>query len=173
MLLVPIGLLCLVGSCGDSSTGNNPVEFPYDFSTRYYFLSGSLPPKYAFHWYIAINHVGYDTLSLVLGYCSEPDECPTGTVRFDASIAQLNGLYVLMLEEGIFRDHWQVDEDPPCGGSSQAMEVTADSEPYYVPQYVLDTDAVTPVYQMIWSFVPDGARDSLWAWRDRYINGQP
>jgi hypothetical protein len=173
LVLAAMAVVCLNTACGDQGGNPTPVNIPADFSARHYFSAGSVAPKYYFTTYIAMNNVGYDTLSMSLGYDFETGERPTRTERFDASVGQMQDLYDAMVEHDIFRGSWQVLDEPPCGASSQALEVTADGRQYYVPPYVIDTESVTAVYLMIHGLPPEATWDSLWAWRDRYIASQP
>jgi hypothetical protein len=184
---------CLVVACGEADRVTVPADHsadrdfqafyyhdrpfnrtPADFRAVYGFLTGtSLGPTHSYAYDIVINRDIADTIYMELGVFG--NNIVSRAEAFDASTRQMNDLFELMLEQGLFRDYWEMlpPEEWPSGGPGRSIWVRASEEIYCVGGFIVDEDDVMPVYHRMAGLVPDGIWDELWAWRDEYIAGQP
>ena len=189
--IVPVVVLCMVAACGEADRSADPVSeltdvecrafyyhddafhrAPEDFRAVYGFMTGtSIGPVTSYAYHITINRDAADTIYMELGIYGLDEDPATRAEAFDASLREVNRLYGLMLEQRIFRDYWEQlpPEEWPCGGAGRSLEVRADGRSYLVSGFIVDEDAVTPVYWRMVGLVPDATWDDLWAWRDEYI----
>ncbi|HZW03884.1 MAG TPA: hypothetical protein VFF68_08150, partial [Anaerolineaceae bacterium] len=72
-------------------------------------------------------------------------------------------LYRAMVEQGVFSRSWRATDDPPIGGESEWLEVTAGDREVRIPAYPegeADSLAAEQVYTALRGLVPD----ALWDW---------
>jgi hypothetical protein len=111
------------------------VTRPADLSIQYEWQEGSLPPPYHYEYTITVSSAGQGTIVLIPDYPA--DGVPIWTENFAVSPAQMDALYQLFLTNGLFENSWQ-ETDPPVGGSSQSIAITAHGQEITIPTYVIE-----------------------------------
>jgi hypothetical protein len=142
---------------------------PDDFSLQYEWREGSLPPPYHYEYTISIAPDGRGQVVMVPDYPS--DKVPTWTETFTLQPAQLDTLYQSLVEQGLFRQSWRAQDNPPVGGSSQSLVITAQGKTVVLPAYVLieQEAAAEEIYAAVMALVPKPIWDKLNAQREQYM----
>jgi len=128
---------------------------PDDFSFRYNWREGSLPPPYYYEITISVSPEGDGTIVFRPDYTRHA--VPVWEEHFRVPLLQLNELYQLMLKRGVFGGGWETypDDDCPVGGSLEWLEVIARGERHKVPWLLRQPEAVKPLYAFIRALVPE------------------
>jgi len=93
---------------------------------------------------------------------------------FSIEDEDLEKLYTLMSEKGMFTKSWQQEDIPPADGSVEWLEVTAHGEHFLVPRYVAgekEAEVIKEVYAAIHSLVPGTVWAKLRSQREQYEQG--
>jgi len=75
-----------------------------------------------------------------------------------------------MVEADLFTRSWAEDEDPPTGGSSASITVTADDKTTSVPDFPTDASGLEVIYEAVEALVPAEVWDSLNSQRQEFID---
>ena len=155
----------LVGCLTPSATNSRPD----DFSITYQWQEGSLPPPFHYEYRITLQPTGQGEVVMIPDYPSE--QVPTWTETFTVQPVALDNLYQVMVDNGLFTHNWRAQENPPVGGSSQSMVVTAHGEQITIPAYVMPglETTVTEMYSAVTALVPPNAWATLDMQRQQYI----
>jgi hypothetical protein len=146
-----------------------PEDMPSDFHVRSDYFGQAVSPVYHYDYFIVLDPSTTDTISFHPDYTESSP--PVWIETFDASAADLENLWDLMMDEDLFRDYWVRSPDTLYGAWTRTLQITAEGGYYTVPKWIQDTTSANPVYRRVDDLVPDAVWDSLWAWRDRYISG--
>jgi hypothetical protein len=171
--LVFISVLLAACQTGPSSSPPPPPTWPEDMPSDYHVRSDyygqAVSPVYHYDYFIVLDPATTDTISFHPDYMESSP--PVWIETFDASTADLEDLWDLMMEEDLFRDSWTRSPDTLFGAWTRTMRITASGGYYTVPEWIQDTTSANRVYRRVDGLVPDAIWDSLWAWRERYIAG--
>lgn len=164
--VLDILLLAALAACSTPGATNTR---PDDFNVTYEWQEGSLPPPFHYEYRITVQPTGQGEVVMVPDYPSE--HVPTWTETFNVQPVALDNLYQVMVDNGLFTQNWRAQENPPVGGSSQSMVVTAHGQQITIPVYVvaeLET-AVTEMYSAVTALVPPNVWEKLETQHQQYI----
>lgn len=140
-----------------------PDSAPADFSVRYHYDVGSLPPPYHYAYTVRIGPGAQGEVEYEQSYEGE-EGYDTWTEPFSISGEEVEALYDLMVEQGVFARSWQQTDDPPVGGDAEWLDVTAGGKEFSVPSYVAGRgaeNAIGEVYEAINALVPASIREKI------------
>lgn len=169
-LLMKLLSLLVLFSFG-CSTQNEMRPRPADFSVQYEWREGSLSSSYPYAYTIRI---GPDTQGEMFGPDYSSNNPLVWTETFNVEERDLEKLYALMSEKGMFTKSWQQEDIPLAGGSVEWLEVTAHGEHFLVPRYVAgekEEEAIKEVYAAINSLVPETVWAKLYSQREQHAQG--
>ena len=153
------------------STQNEVRPRPADFSVQYEWREGSSPSPYCYAYTIRI---GPGPQGEVFGPDHSSNNPSVWTETFSVEDGDLEKLYALMSEKGMFTKSWPQEDIPLAGGSIEWLGVTAHGEHFLVPRYVAgekETEAIQKVYAAINSLVPGTVWAKLCSQREQYEQG--
>ena len=154
------------------STQNEVRPRPADFSVQYEWREGSLPSPSYYAYTIRIGPGVQGEIVFSPDYSS--NKPPVWTETFSVEDGDLEKLYALMSEKGMFTKSWQQEDIPPADESVEWLEVTAHGEHFLVPRYVAgekEAEAIQEVYAAINSLVPGTVGAKLCSQREQYEQG--
>ena len=163
-LLPALSILCL-----QTSQATTTEKRPRDFGVSYRWQAGSLPPPYHFEYTITIEPRGHGEVVMIPDYPAET--VPRWTESFTLSGKELDKLYRVMVDNGVFLQKWRRLDRQPVGGSRQALTVTANGKRIVIEDRLVsnqETMAET-IYSAVTSSVPKAIWDKLSAQRERYM----
>ncbi|UCC44905.1 MAG: hypothetical protein JSU65_02970 [Candidatus Zixiibacteriota bacterium] len=167
-------VLLLAVGCSRKADDPDPVQLPPDFGVVRHYYGAPIAPEYHFDYSITIDIAQPDTIMFHCDYLDGGDyDPPAWYESFDVSRESLDSLFRLMVNLNAMRSSWRQVEYPPEGSPSSAMWIRASTREFEIPTDVIDTGAVNPIYRMINTMVPQTIWDSLWSWRDQYIQNYP
>ncbi len=161
-----LALVALLGGC---TSANVPDTRPADFRVVYEWTEGSLPPPHHYEYTITITPEGHGQVVMVPDYAaSQP---PTWTETFAPTPAELDTLYRVLREQGVFITSWRAQDDPPIGGSSQTVTVRAHGRQVVIPAFVAASQATAAeqVDAGVRAIVPQALWDKLESQRKQYV----
>ena len=140
-----------------------------DFSIQYKWAQGSLPPPFHYEYSIRIGPTGEGQLEMIPDYPG--DHIPVWIEPFTVSQGNLEKLFQLMSDQGLFTQDWRPQVHAPVGGSSEWLAVTAGGQRIDVPASVAVNQAAAAkeIYVAINALVPQAVWDKLNTQHDRYI----
>jgi hypothetical protein len=146
-----------------------PGARPGDFSVRYDWFEGSLPPPYHYEYTVAIAADGTGTVTMVPDYPG--DAVPVWTESFTLDQAALDDLYRQLAASGAFTTRWAEEDDPPVGGSYATTSLTANGASVSIPSSVVPAQSAAQgeIAAAINAQVPQEIWDRLQAQRDAYV----
>ncbi|MDP3047318.1 MAG: hypothetical protein Q8O07_07565 [Chloroflexota bacterium] len=150
-----------------------PASLPADFTLRYEWREGSVPPPY--HYEYAIR-VGPGVEGEVLFYPDYPQhDPPAWREDFAVSPEALAAVYALMDKQGVFRRTWRQPERHGIGGSHSWLEVTAGGRTVTAPPALApdQAKAIGPVYEAIRAMVGEDLWRSLMARYEAFQQQSP
>ena len=163
-------LLLTTAGCAAVNPTPNPLDTrPSDLSLIYDWQEGSLPPPYHYEYTITIDSRGQGQIVMVPDYqFSNP---PTWTESFTVAPAALDQFYRLLIDKGLFTQHWQAQSDPPVGGSYDTLRVTAHDRHIDIPAFVITAQAAAAdaITAAVRALVPQDLWDKLNAQREQYV----
>lgn len=163
LLLLTLGLT--LTACGGGGTG----AAPDDFTLRYEWRAGSLPPPYHYEYTISVGPDGGGVIVMVPNYPGEG--VPEWREEFTLTRAELDGLYQLLTEQGLLSERWREEDQPPVGGSYAWVVVTAGGRQVELPSFVEagQRPRAEAMYAAIEALVPQATRADLEARRATYV----
>jgi hypothetical protein len=162
--LLAIALL-LLAACGTDAAEGPP---PADFSLRYDWREGSLPPPYHYEYTITLAADGAGLMALTPDYPGPG--VPVWEEPFSLPPAEVDRLHDLMVEQGLLRERWRAEDDPPVGGSYASLEVTRDGERIEIPPFPPEgqRERAAAIFAAVEAVVPQPIRDDLQRRRAEY-----
>jgi len=161
-----VGLMA-VGCQTGGTTSTNPNQNPDDFSFKFAWDTGALPPAYHYAYQINVAADGKGEFIYQEGYEDVGAKAPT-LREFNLSQAQLDQVYEMMLDRDMLREKW-AEGEPLLGAPSAAMAITAGGKTNQVPSTAAmqaeDRNVVTEVYDYLHSLLPQSIWDELANWR--------
>jgi hypothetical protein len=151
------------------STQNEVRPRPEDFSVQYEWREGGLPSPSYYAYTIRIGPAVQGEIVFSPDHSS--NNPPVWTETFSVEDGDLEKLYVLMSEKGMFTKSWQQEDIPPADETVEWLEVTAHGEHFLVPRYVAgekEAEAIQEVYAGINSLVPGTVWAKLYSQREQY-----
>jgi len=146
-----------------------PNERPADFTARYDWSEGSLPPPYHYAYTIEVASDGTATLTFIPDYPG--DDVPVWTETVSLTPTEMDALYADLAAYGLFTTDWKKQDDPPVGGSSETLSATANGVTVSVPAYVVPEQAAdeAALAATLHDVIPDDIWATLNARRDDYV----
>jgi hypothetical protein len=145
------------------------MQPPADFSVRYEWRAGSMPPPYHYEYTIRVGPGTEGQIVYRPDY--ESEGIPTWTESISVTGQQLAGLYALVVDRKLLRENWGRVLDPPVGGSVQWAEITASGKTYRIPTQLqgFQESAAAHLYEAVKALVPQVTWDKLEAQREQYV----
>jgi hypothetical protein len=171
--LAALFIVALVG-CSDSPSGTSaPAARPGDFRVDYEWREGSLPPPYHYQYTMTVTPAGQGQIELTPDYPGAV--VPKWTEDFQVAEERLDQLYKTLTKRGLFTQSWRASNDPPVGGSSQTLTVTAGGKRYVVEDYLVEDQAAAAkaMYEAVNALASKDAWDRLDAKREQYREEHP
>ncbi len=172
--LLPVALAVgLTGCSALGATTPQPISRPDDFALTYEWVEGSLPPPYHYEYVIRLTASGQGEVIMTPDYPA--DDVPVWTETFSLPADQFDQLYATMAAEGLLTQAWQAQGDPPVGGSSEWLTVTAAGRLIEIPAFVVPAQAsrAEAIYAALRSAVPETIWSKLEAQRQEYVEAHP
>lgn len=153
-----LAVVLFLSACGADAAAGLP---PDDFSIRYDWSEGSLPPPYHYEYTITLAADGSGLMVMIPDYPG-PD-VPVWEEPFSVPPEELDRLHDLMIEQGLIHERWSERDDPPVGGSSASLEVTRSGEMIEIPAFPVDGQAerAAAIFAAVEAIVPQAVRDDL------------
>jgi hypothetical protein len=156
----------VLGASGFGRVNAGMTQHPIDFSLRYEWHAGTMPPPYH-HEYII--EIGPGPQGQITFYPDYPGEgVPEWRETFAVTEEDLDRLYGSMVDAGVLRRRWATMRDRPVGGDVEWLDVTADGEAARIPVLPEGGEALEPMYGTIRGLVPDEIWERLRARRQEY-----
>jgi len=143
-------------------TPSRSSQRPAGLSLRYEWNAGAMPPPHHYEYVITIGPGGVGEIAFSPDYPGEG--VPVWREAFAIAEKDLDRLYGLMMEAGVFGARWAPMRDRPVGGDIEWMDVTAHGDTVRIPALAEGSVALEPIYDAIHGLVPDETWNSL---RDR------
>lgn len=164
-----LGLAAATLACATLNVGPTaPETRPADFTVRYAWQEGSLPPPYHYSYTVSIAADGAGLVEYIPDYSfSDP---PKWVETFTVTTDQLDALYTTLRSLDVFSTPWSETDDIPVGGSSSTLEVTASGTTYTVPAFPARAEAdADAAKSAVSAMVPGEIWARLTAQRDQYV----
>jgi hypothetical protein len=142
---------------------------PTDFALVYVWREGSLPPPYHYSYQITLNADGTGMIAFTPDYAGPA--VPTWEEPFQLSAADLATFYQALVDEGLLRERWRAESDPPVGGSSAELQVTANRRAITIPSFVVERQQgqAVAIHTLIEAQVPEPIWAKLRAQHEAYM----
>lgn len=126
---------------------------PGDFEILNKWDSGSLPPPYHSELSLRISNARGE-ITFLPDYPS--DNTPQWAETFQVNDADLDDLFSLLVETGVFKDIWHEASRYPAGGSMDWMTVSAKGKMHSIPAALEaeTADRIQKVYSAIRNLIP-------------------
>ena len=167
-------LLLLLNACTPTPTPPpSPTPFPTtppaDFQLIYTESNGALPPPYAYRYTITLNTTQESEISYRI-YTDRGDDI-ISTESFSLEANQLTPLYDTLLAINAFTQPWDASDDPPDGGSTDKLQITAYGQQLLIPPFVQSEHSaeIKALYQQIEAAVPAEIWHNLETLRAQHI----
>lgn len=152
------------------STENLSSERPNDFQLEYYWETGSLPPPYFYSYQIFIGPGSKGEIRFQADYSGQ--DPPVWVESIEISEVELDQLYQMLHEMGMFEKEWRQAADTPDGGSASKLSGIASGHEFFIPSYV-DNDQqagdADALYEFIETLVPQNTWKKLMSLHDEYV----
>jgi hypothetical protein len=162
--LIAVALL-LLAACGADPAAGPP---PADFSLRYDWREGSLPPPYHYEYTITLAADGSGLIAMTPDYPGEG--VPVWEEPFSVPAEEVDRLHDLMVGQGLLRERWRAEDSPPVGGSYAWLEVTRDGRTIEIPPFPVggQRERAAAIFAAVEAAVPQTIRDDLERRRAEY-----
>ena len=166
-------LVSCIGCASFHPSTNVPNTRPGDFRVQYEWRAGSLPPPYHYEYAIFLKPSGQGEIVLIPDY--QGPDVPKWTERFKVPEQDLNALYRVMVENGLFTRKWRQMDTGPVGGSNQTLVVTAQGKRIKVEDYLVSGQQAPAkaMYAAVRALVPKKIWARLQARRQHYMQAHP
>ncbi|MBL7164239.1 MAG: hypothetical protein ISS57_16720 [Anaerolineales bacterium] len=146
-------------------------QIPQDFSVKYRWCEGTIPPPHYYEFSIVI---GPGNTGVITIYPDYPQHDPPVRVeQFTVSNEALSELYTLMIKRRLFRQAWTEIQDAPVGGSLEWLHTIAAGVEHAIPILIEEVEEVQQIYKLIRSLVPEGIWSALMARREAFERDYP
>jgi hypothetical protein len=168
LLLTLLAVSCIGCAAFHPSTNDRNAR-PDDFGVEYRWREGSLPPPYHYEYTVIIKPSGRSEIVFTPDYPST--SVPKWTESFESEERDLNDLYRVIVENGLFTQKWQKLDRAPVGGSNQMLVVTAEGKRITVEDYLVSEQqaGAKAMYAAVQALVPKEIWERLQARRQQYI----
>jgi hypothetical protein len=168
-LLLLLALLPLLACSLFSPEAPVDTTRPADFSARYDWSEGSLPPPYHYEYIIHLDPSGAGLVEMVPDYPG--DGVPIWTETFTVEPAALDAFYSQLVLAGAFSTQWREVDDAPVGGSHYAVTLTANGQTTEIPRFVVADQAAaqSTISEEFVALVPQAIWDKFDSQREAYI----
>ena len=141
---------------------------PADFSVFYQWRSAPLPPPHYWEYSIRLGPGPEGRMEVTPGYPSP--HVPRWSQRFELYAIQLDSLFQVLVEQGLFDAGIAPASEVPVGSDSQMLVVTANGREYHVPAFAAPAQeaAAALLRAAVVALAPRLIRDTLRARRDAY-----
>ena len=172
LLLMLLTVSCIGCTIFHSSTNEQNAR-PDDFGIEYKWCEGSLPPPYHYEYTVIIKPSSRSEIVLTPDYPSTT--VPKWTEFFKVEEQDLNDLYRVIVENGLFTQKWRQLDAAPVGGSNQALVVTVQGKRIKVEDYLIPEQQVSAkvMYAAVQALVPKEIWKRLQARRQQYMQEHP
>lgn len=147
-----------------------PQVRPDDFQVEYYWETGSLPPPYFYLYRIRIGPEAIGEIEFQADYSDE--DPPIWIEPLNISEADLDLLYEMLNDMGMFVQEWIQATDTPDGGSASKLSSFAHGQEFSIPSFVAgeqQSSDARELYEYIESLVPQETWDKLLVLHDEYV----
>jgi hypothetical protein len=129
-------------------------SYPEDFSFRFRWQMGSVPPPYYYEYTITIEADGSGNIELLPDYPQNRPQKRTAPLRLNKTI--ISSLFEEMQTAGLFEKVCAEVESNWTGGSQASLDVHAWGKDFHVPYSISSSDMqrLEPVFLSIQEFVP-------------------
>jgi hypothetical protein len=170
-------LLTLLASCigcaafHPSINGRNTR--PGDFCVEYDWREGSLPPPFHYEYTVILKPSGQSKIVLIPDYPAA--DVPKWAENFKVGEQDLNALYRVMVENGLFTRKWRQMDAGRVGGSNQTLVVTAQGKRIRIEDYLVSEQQgpAKVMYAAVQALVPKEIWERLQARRQQYMQEHP
>jgi hypothetical protein len=140
---------------------------PNDFHVRYDWCTGVMLNNYEYT--ITVEMDGHGQIVMRSGYAS--GQGPNWTETFLLKASELDSIYRLLLDKGLFTQKWQKTGDIPEGGSSNSMIITAHGKRIEIPAYVISVqqEPAADMASAVEALVSKNIWDKVNAQREQYF----
>lgn len=146
-------------------------KIPSDFSFKYRWCEGTVPPP---HYYEYSIKFGAGLIGTINFYPDYPQhDLPAWIEQFAVTADAHAALYLLMTERDLFRQNWTEIQDAPVGGSLEWLDITADGVEYKIPSMIEESPEIESIYEAIRSLVPVEIWKHLISQREEFIRNYP
>ncbi len=172
-ITITVLLLLVVTGCTSVTPTPAPTPNldtrPADFNLVYNWQEGSLPPPYHYEYTITIQPDGQGQIVMIPDYSSR--QTPSWTETFTVTATTLDQFYRLLIDKGLFAQRWQAQSEPPVGGSSDSLEVTAHNRQINIPSFVIaaQATAANDIAAAVRGLVPQDIWNKLNLQREQYM----
>lgn len=144
---------------------------PDDLLVTYEWREGSLPPPYHYSYSITLAADGAGEVTMIPDYGGGGDGVPVWTEPFTVARADLDRLYAVLVEQGLFRERWRTRDEVPVGGSSEDLTVVAGGRTVEIPVYPepAQSERAEAIYAALRGVVPAEIFADLEARRAEYV----
>jgi len=165
VLTVALGLFA---PCSPADTV--AAERPDDFTLRYQWDAGPLPPPYGYQVQVSVEADGSGTAQIRMNGSG----APVWSEAFRATAEQMDETYTAFCESGVYVTEWHEPDAVPVGGSSWRLRTTALGDRVVIPPYATSTPArsLDQVVDVVEEIVPRRIWQKLEAKRDAYMANQ-
>ncbi len=142
---------------------------PDDFSLRYRWSEGALPPPYHYEYTIHLGPGRQGRIEFWPDYPS--DDTPVWTETFELGEGELEKLYSLLAAQGLLEEKERPSQGAPPGASTGRLQVTMEGRQISLPGALDDTnqaEAVAVVTEAVKAQVPEPIWTKLMAQYEQY-----
>ncbi len=172
LLLTLFAVFCIGCATLHSSTNEQNAR-PNDFVIEYEWREGSLPPPYHYEYSVIINPSGRSEIILTPDYPSTT--VPKWTEFFKVEEQNLNDVYRVIVENGLFTRKWRQLDQAPVGGSNQTLIVMVKGKRIKIEDYLVPEQQFSAklMYAAVQALVPQEIWERLQARRQKYVQEHP
>ena len=143
---------------------------PEDFSLKYEWREGSLPPPDHYEYTIYLGPGGEGEIVFYPDYPMYNP--PKWSEQFQIDKEAMERLYRLLEGRGIFSRRW-TETDEATGGALESVKIRAGGREFTVPGGIKEAEDVKEVYRFIRSIVPEKIWDMMMSRRGQFVEDYP
>lgn len=164
-----------LGGCGlfRSEAGQPDVgvdiNVPADFSFKYEWLEGSMPPPNHYEYLIKVDSNGSGRLEYRPDY--EGAGTPLWTEDFSVPAEKMAKLYKQMSDTGVFEKNWKESKELRIGGAYGWLEVVVNGKNFSTPSQPVEKDEekIATLYDAVITLIDEKVWDKMEDKRQDYI----